>query len=503
MIVANQGNVASGSSYVKIFLSSDKSITTADTYLKQSSVTYLAPGSSSAVRTTVTIPAGTSGGRYYLGAIADGTNTVAESDEGNNARASSAQLTIAASSPSPPSTPLPPPSAADLVVSVLTGPSNAAPGAAITIDCTVSNQGNRASGSSYVKLYLSPDISITPADTYLKQFSVSYLAPGSSSAVRTTVTIPTGTSRGRYYLGAVADGTNTVAESDEGNNARASSAQLTIATSSPSPPSTPPSPPSAADLVVSSLTGPLSTAPGAAIAVDCTVSNQGNRASGSSYVKLYLSPDKSITTADTYLKQCSVSYLTPGSSLAVRTTVTIPAGTSGGTYYLGAIADGTNTVTESNEGNNAGWAKITITAPSPQPPASTVQEKIAFYTNQERIKAGNKPLTYDSSLAVVAQDHSKDMALNHFFSHTSPTNGSFATRLAAHHYWVRSAGENIAMNSAYDPSSNSDTIAKGFVRMWMSSEGHKANILNSNYNRIGVGVAYGQACYATQDFAQK
>jgi len=500
VIVANQGNVASSSSYVKIYLSPDKSITTADTYLKQNSVTYLTPGTSVTRQTTVTIPAGISAGTYYLGAIADGTNTVAESNEGNNARASSAQLTIAASSPSPPSPPPPPPYAADLVVSSITGPMNAAPGAAITVNCTVSNQGNGASGSSYVKIYLSPDKSIIPADTYLKQCSVSYLAPGTSVTRQTTVTIPAGISAGTYYLGAIADGTNTVAESNEGNNARASSAQLTIAASSPSPP---PPPPYAADLVVSSVTGPLNAAPGAAIAVDCTISNKGTANAGAAYAYIYISGDPGITTSDQYLGNWYISSLTPGVSTIGHTTVTIPAGTATGTYYLGVIADVQNYITESNETNNAGFARITISALPPPPPSSIVQEKIAFYTNQERIKAGKNPLTYDSALAVVAQDHSNDMALNHFFSHTSPNYGTFATRLVAHQYTFWSAGENIAMNSAYDPSSNSDTIAKGFVGMWMASEGHRENILNSNYNRIGVGVAYGQACYATQDFAQK
>lgn len=46
-------------------------------------------------------------------------------------------------------------------------------------------------------------------------------------------------------------------------------------------------------------------------------------------------------------------------------------------------------------------------------------------------------------------------------------------------------------------------VAAAFVKQWMNSEGHRANILNGAYNRTGVGIAVsGDRIYATQDFGQ-
>jgi uncharacterized protein YkwD len=483
----NRGDAKAGYSYVKIYLSSDKAVTASDVYLGQRYISSLPAASSSTGRNSVRVPSNLAGGSYYIGAIADATDLVAESNESNNTGLDAAPMNII---------PLPAP---DLVVSSLTAPATAASGSAIAINCTVSNSGNARAGSTYVYYYLSQDAVITKSDLNLGKWYISSLSPGVSASGRTTVTIPAGTANGTYYVGGIADAQNFVAESNEANNT--GSAKITIGASLPPPPP----PQSAADLVVSSVTSPANAAPGSAIEINCTVSNSGNASAVSAYAHFYLSADTGITTADTYLGSWSFSALAPGASVNGKTTVTVPAGSAAGTYYIGAIADGTNKVAESNEGNNAraSSSPLTITAPPPPPTGSTVQEKIAYYTNQERINAGKAALVYDTALAVVAQDHSSDMAINHFFDHTSPTNGTFATRLASHHYTFSYAGENIAMHSAYGPSSNPDTVARAFVQMWMGSSGHKANILNANYNRIGVGVAYGQGCYATQDFARK
>lgn len=70
------------------------------------------------------------------------------------------------------------------------------------------------------------------------------------------------------------------------------------------------------------------------------------------------------------------------------------------------------------------------------------------------------------------------MVDNNYFSHTSPTYGSPFDMMKSYGISYKTAGENIAGNS-----SNS-----GAVEAWMNSEGHKANILNSNYNYTGLAV---------------
>ena len=72
--------------------------------------------------------------------------------------------------------------------------------------------------------------------------------------------------------------------------------------------------------------------------------------------------------------------------------------------------------------------------------------------------------------------------------------------------------EGIAENIASMPTGNvqglgyvgndPESIARALVDSWMGSEGHRENILNSDYDRIGVGVAYDGTLYylATQNF---
>ena len=55
----------------------------------------------------------------------------------------------------------------------------------------------------------------------------------------------------------------------------------------------------------------------------------------------------------------------------------------------------------------------------------------------------------------------------------------------------RAAGENIAMGYA---------TPEAVVNAWMNSSGHRANILNSSYTRIGVGYVE-SGNYWTQHFA--
>jgi len=70
------------------------------------------------------------------------------------------------------------------------------------------------------------------------------------------------------------------------------------------------------------------------------------------------------------------------------------------------------------------------------------------------------------------------MVDNNYFAHESPTYGTPFQMLKSFKISYKTAGENIAGNS-----SNSEA-----VNAWMNSSGHKANILNSNYNYTGIGV---------------
>ncbi len=121
---------------------------------------------------------------------------------------------------------------------------------------------------------------------------------------------------------------------------------------------------------------------------------------------------------------------------------------------------------------------------------SSFEKEVIRLTNQERTKKGLKPLTEDWQLSRVARYKSQDMKNNNYFSHTSPVYGSPFDMMKSFGISYRSAAENIAKGQR-TPSE--------VVNAWMNSSGHRANILNSSYTKIGVGYV-GSGNYWTQMF---
>jgi len=118
------------------------------------------------------------------------------------------------------------------------------------------------------------------------------------------------------------------------------------------------------------------------------------------------------------------------------------------------------------------------------------EQEVIRLVNVERTKAGLKALTEDWELSRVARYKSQDMHDLRYFSHTSPTYGSPFDMMKAFGIRYRTAGENIAMGYR---------TPAAVVQGWMNSPGHRANILNASYTKIGVGyVASGN--YWTQHF---
>ncbi len=113
--------------------------------------------------------------------------------------------------------------AADLVVTALTGPNTAQAGGTLNVSGTVTNQGSVAAGPFTFEFYFSssPAISTAAVDTGWG-CTISRLAAGASFTCSGSIGVPAGLSTGTWYLGAIADPDNFVAESNEGNNARAS-----------------------------------------------------------------------------------------------------------------------------------------------------------------------------------------------------------------------------------------------------------------------------------------
>lgn len=129
----------------------------------------------------------------------------------------------------------------------------------------------------------------------------------------------------------------------------------------------------------------------------------------------------------------------------------------------------------SNSGNTGSSGGQTSQTTS----SMTADEKEVFnLINQQRTNNGLQALKVDEEVQRVARIKAQDMVDNNYFSHTSPTYGSPFDMLNSFKVSYRTAGENIAGNSTNSAA----------VTAWMNSSGHKANILNGNYNYTGIGV---------------
>lgn len=136
--------------------------------------------------------------------------------------------------------------------------------------------------------------------------------------------------------------------------------------------------------------------------------------------------------------------------------------------------------------------------------ASMTQEELKFVdlVNKERAGRGLSQLVIDPLLVQVARGHSREMADKNYFSHTSPTAGIKTPldrylALEKHRPTWALVGENLYYCSIVD-------VDRGHVAL-MNSEGHRANILEGKFERIGVGAFIDRKgqFYVTETFLAK
>lgn len=109
-------------------------------------------------------------------------------------------------------------------------------------------------------------------------------------------------------------------------------------------------------------------------------------------------------------------------------------------------------------------------------------EKIIEDTNIERQKAGLSPVVANMALSQAAREKAANMFAENYWAHFSPSGRDPWGFIKSAGYKFTYAGENLARNF-----SDSD----GIVVAWMNSPTHRENILNSNYQEIGVAVEDG------------
>lgn len=236
----------------------------------------------------------------------------------------------------------------DLIITSVSGPASGSLGQSITMTSTVKNLGTGDSVGSYMTLYLSSDSTINTSDYALTTLYAGTLTAGTQRTFNKNVMIPSNLAPGIYYIGAIADTGNRVVETNENNNSLAGN-QISVG--------------SKVDLVITSVSGPTSASPREQVAFTAAVKNQGNAASGGFYLSVYLSADSTLTREDMEMGSVYVTGLAAGVQQVLKVNSTLPAAVAG-FYYIGAIADSRNNVSETNENNNSLTGnQISITLP--------------------------------------------------------------------------------------------------------------------------------------------
>lgn len=125
----------------------------------------------------------------------------------------------------------------------------------------------------------------------------------------------------------------------------------------------------------------------------------------------------------------------------------------------------------------------------------SAQEQSALnLLNSDRARYGLPALTHDPALSRIARIKSQDMRDNGYFAHTSPTYGDVRSMLTQFGYSYQAASENIAHHATVEKSQAA----------FLSSPGHRRNVLSSSHTKVGIGVVLDENgyVYLTQIFCR-
>lgn len=114
-------------------------------------------------------------------------------------------------------------------------------------------------------------------------------------------------------------------------------------------------------------------------------------------------------------------------------------------------------------------------------PRAGLEADMLVLVNQERAKSGLAPVVADPELTLVARAHSMDMFARGYFSHYTPEKKDPFDRMRKAGIKFKAAGENLALGRTLK------ICHEGL----MNSPGHRANILNGDYGRLGIGIIDG------------
>ncbi len=199
--VSNTGTAMAAATTMRIFLSTNSTISTTDTEGGNAAFRSLAVGQSRTITGTVRLPSQDSG-TFYFGICIDAV--AGESDTGNNC-SQGVRVTVGGSG------------GPDLVVSVSRSSATVSPGGEFSYDITVRNEGNAVAAATRVRTFSSTDANISTNDTQIgSAASVPSLGPSQEASGTRTITVSAGAPAGTVHLGECVDAVS--GESDTNNN---------------------------------------------------------------------------------------------------------------------------------------------------------------------------------------------------------------------------------------------------------------------------------------------
>jgi uncharacterized protein YkwD len=143
-----------------------------------------------------------------------------------------------------------------------------------------------------------------------------------------------------------------------------------------------------------------------------------------------------------------------------------------------AIRQTLNTLTVQPGAEETVDLHFTYTKAKPRPDLEAEMLKLV---NAERVKNGLRPLAADPQLLPVARAQSNDMFMRGYFAHNNPEGKTPFDRMKDAKVNFLTAGENLALAQTLEIAHNG----------LMNSPGHRANILNPSFGRVGIGIMDG------------
>jgi len=124
---------------------------------------------------------------------------------------------------------------------------------------------------------------------------------------------------------------------------------------------------------------------------------------------------------------------------------------------------------------------VAITASADVDSAPAEAREVFGLLNRARVEAGTEPLAFSATLATLAESHAREMYVDGYFSHVSPITGTVLDRVGAARIPFVIVGENLAL------APTAASVHEGL----MASPGHRTNLLDTRYRRVGIGAVSG------------